>query len=169
MPGTPQGARPLAGRVGIVASRFNENVTVRLLAGAKACLAERGVPDERVDVAWVPGAWELPVMVRAFMLRGVRVPYLSPQPNTYDAVVALGAVIRGETAHFGIIAGEASRALMTLSIEFGVPVGFGLLTCDTLDQALARAGGEAGNKGFDAMAAALDVASEFGARDADPR
>lgn len=166
---TPQGARPLGGRVGIVASRFNENVTARLLAGAKACLAERGVPDERVDVVWVPGAWELPVMVRALLVGGARVPYLSRVPNSYDAVVALGAVIRGETAHFDIIAGEASRGLMALAVEYGVPVGFGLLTCDTLAQALARAGGESGNKGFEATAAALDVAGQLGARDADTR
>jgi 6,7-dimethyl-8-ribityllumazine synthase len=86
----------------------------------------------------------------------------------YDAIVALGAVIRGETAHFDFIAGEASRGLMTLQVEYGVPVGFGLLTCDTLAQALARAGGEAGNKGFEAAAAALDVAEQLGARDAHP-
>jgi 6,7-dimethyl-8-ribityllumazine synthase len=157
MPGTPQHARPLAGRVGIVASRFNENVTVRLLAGAEACLVERGVPPARVDVCWVPGAWELPVMARVLIARG-----------GYDAIVALGAVIRGETAHFDFIAGEASRGLMTLQVEYGVPVGFGLLTCDTLAQALARAGGEAGNKGFEAAAAALDVAEQLGARDAHP-
>ena len=158
MAGTPQQARPLAGRVGIVASRFNENVTARLLAGAEACCAERGVPRARVDVHWVPGAWELPVMVRALLVRG-----------GYDAVVAVGAVIRGETPHFDFVAGEASRGLMALAVEYGVPVGFGLLTCDTLAQALARAGGEAGNKGFEAAAAALDVAAQLGTRDADPR
>ena len=158
MPGTPHGTRPLAGRVGIVASRFNENVTARLLAGAEACCAERGIPSSRLDVHWVPGAWELPVMARALLQRG-----------GYDAIVAVGAVIRGETAHFDYIAGEASRGLMTLAIEYGVPVGFGLLTCDTMAQAMARAGGEAGNKGFEAAAAALDAAAQIGQRDADPR
>lgn len=158
MPETPRGARPLAGRVGIVASRFNENVTARLLAGAEACCAERGIPASHVDVHWVPGAWELPLMVRALLARG-----------GYGAIVAVGAVIRGETAHFEYIAGESSRGLMALAIEYGVPVGFGLLTCETLEQAMARAGGEAGNKGYEAAAAALDVAAQLGARDADPR
>ncbi len=158
MAGTPPHARPLAGRVGIVASRFNENVTVKLLAGAEACCAERGIPRAQVDVHWVAGAWELPVMVRALVSRG-----------GYDAVIALGAVLRGETPHFDFVAGEASRGLMALTVEYGVPVGFGLLTCDTLEQAMARAGGEAGNKGFEAAAAALDVAGQLRARDADPR
>lgn len=148
----------LAGRVGVVASRFNENVTTRLLAGAEACLRERGVPPERVDVVWVPGAWELPVVARGLLERG-----------GYVALVAVGAVIRGETAHFGYIAGEASRGLMDLSLAYGVPVGFGVLTCDTMEQALARAGGAAGNKGYDAAAAALDAAALLPARDADPR
>ncbi|MBI4543104.1 MAG: 6,7-dimethyl-8-ribityllumazine synthase [Gemmatimonadetes bacterium] len=158
MPVPEEGPRPLTGRVGIVASRFNETVSAKLLAGAQACLAERGVPTSRVDLRWVPGAWELPVMVRALLARG-----------GYDAVVAVGAVIRGETAHFDYIAGEASRGLMALAVEYGVPVGFGLLTCDTMAQALARAGGAAGNKGFEAMAAALDVAARLPRRDADPR
>ena len=158
MAGTPPAARPLGGRVGIVAARFNENVTARLLAGAEACCAERGVSRARIDVHWVAGAWELPVMVRALASRG-----------GYEAVVALGAVIRGETPHFDFVAGEASRGLMAVAVEYGVPVGFGLLTCDTLEQALARAGGASGNKGFEAAAAALDVAGQLQARDADPR
>jgi 6,7-dimethyl-8-ribityllumazine synthase len=147
-----------AARIGIVASRYNETVTRRLLAGAEQCLRERAVPAERVDVRWVAGAWELPVVVRGLVAGG-----------GYGAVVALGAVIRGETAHFEYIAGEAARGLMTLAVRYGVPVGFGVLTCDTLEQALARAGGAAGNKGYEATAAALDAAAALPARDGDPR
>ncbi len=153
-PTTPR----LAGRVGIVVSRFNETVTTRLLAGARACLAERGVDDARVDVFWVAGAWELPVLARALLAGG-----------GYAALCALGAVVRGETPHFDVIAGEAARGLMALQVEYGVPVGFGVLTCDTLDQAIARAGGAAGNKGTDAMAAALEVALTLTARDGGPQ
>jgi len=146
-----------AGRVGILVSRYNETVTVRLLAGAEACLRERGVPAASVDVVWLPGAWELPCGARVIAERG-----------GYAALVALGAVIRGETAHFDYVAGEASRGLMDVALRTGIPVGFGLLTCDTLAQALARAGGAAGNKGHEAAAAALDAAAALGRGDADP-
>ena len=146
-----------AGRVGILVSRYNETVTVQLLAGAEACLRERGVPSASVDVVWLPGAWELPFGARALAERG-----------GYAALVALGAVIRGETAHFEYVAGEASRGLMDVALRTGVPVGFGVLTCDTLAQALARAGGAAGNKGYEAAAAALDAAAALGRGDADP-
>jgi 6,7-dimethyl-8-ribityllumazine synthase len=145
-----------AGRVGILVSRYNETVTVRLLAGAEACLRERGVPAASVDVVWLPGAWELPFGARVLAERG-----------GYAALVALGAVIRGETAHFDYVAGEASRGLMDVALRTGIPVGFGLLTCDTLAQALARAGGAAGNKGHEAAAAALDAAAALGRSDAD--
>ncbi len=157
MPAVGQASRAAA-RIGIVASRYNETVTRRLLAGAEQCLRERAVPAERVDVTWVAGAWELPVVVRGLVEAG-----------GYRAVVALGAVIRGETAHFEYIAGEAARGLMSVAVRYGVPVGFGVLTCDTLEQALARAGGAAGNKGYEATAAALDAAAALPARDGDPR
>ncbi len=146
-----------AGRVGILVSRYHETVTGRLLAGAEACLRERGVPAASVDVVWLPGAWELPFGARVLAERG-----------GYAALVALGAVIRGETAHFDYVAGEASRGLMDVALRSGVPVGFGVLTCDTLAQALARAGGAAGNKGHEAAAAALDAAAALGRGDADP-
>jgi 6,7-dimethyl-8-ribityllumazine synthase len=146
-----------AARIGIVASRFNEDVTRRLLAGAQRCLAERGVPAEQVDVCWVAGAWELPVVVRGLVATG-----------RYRAIAALGAVIRGETLHYEIIAGESARGLMAVAVEYGVPVGFGVLTCDTEEQALARAGGVEGNKGYDAVAAALDAAATLLARDGHP-
>ena len=148
MAGKRGGALPHAGRIGIVVSRYHETVTTRLLQGARRCLAERGVDEQRVDVAWVAGAWELPVVARA-LLEGGR----------YEALCALGAVVRGETPHFEYVAGESARGLMTLQVHFGIPVGFGVLTTDTLEQALARAGGAAGDKGFDAMAAALDAAA----------
>jgi 6,7-dimethyl-8-ribityllumazine synthase len=147
-----------AGRVGVLVSRYNETVTERLLAGAQACLRERGVPAASVDVVRVPGAWELPYAARVLAARG-----------NYAAVVALGAVIRGETAHFDFVAGEASRGLMDVALHYGVPVGFGLLTCDTLAQAMARSGGDAGNKGYEAVAAALDAATALPRADADPR
>ena len=141
-------------RIGILVSRFNEAVTTRLLAGARACLKERGIADARVDVLWGAGAWELPLLAGRLAARG-----------EYQALCALGAVVRGETPHFDYVAGEASRGLMHVQLSSGVPLGFGLLTTDTMEQALARAGGDAGNKGFDAMAAALDAAAELRKRD----
>lgn len=145
-------------RIGIVVARFNEVVTARLLDGARTCLAERGISDSRVDVHWVAGAWELPVVAAALL-----------STEHYDAVIALGAVIRGETPHFDYVAGEAARGLMAVQVSRGVPVGFGLLTCDTMEQALARAGGVAGNKGHDAAAAALDAAAEIARVDERPQ
>jgi 6,7-dimethyl-8-ribityllumazine synthase len=133
-------------RVGIVVSRFNESITRRLVEGALDALVRHGVRFEDIDVLWVPGAWELPLAVRGAMAT-----------EHYDAIVALGAVIRGETPHFDYVAGEASRGLADASIEGEIPVGFGLLTCDTLDQAEARAGGVHGNKGWDAALAALEM------------
>jgi len=149
---------PAPARVALVASRYNENVTRRLLEGAERCLREQGVAPELVDLRWVAGAWELPVMARGLLERGC-----------YRALVALGAVIRGETAHFEIIAAESARGLMSLSVQYGVPVGFGVLTCETLEQALERAGGAAGNKGHEATAAALEAAAALSkTRDGDP-
>ena len=144
-------------RIGIVVSRFNEAVTTRLLDGARACLKERGIADARVDVLWGAGAWELPLLAGRLAARG-----------QYEALCALGAVVRGDTPHFDYVAGEASRGLMQVQLSSGVPLGFGVLTTDTMEQALARAGGEAGNKGFDAIAAALDAAAELRKRDGRP-
>ncbi len=135
------------GRVLVVVSRFNEAVTRRLLEGAMTALADAGYSENSVDVVWVPGAWELPVSVKRAL-----------DTKAYRAAVALGAVIRGETPHFDYICAEAARGLGTAAQETGTPVGFGLLTCETLAQALARAGGEAGNKGAEAAVAALETA-----------
>ena len=133
-------------RVAVVASRFNENITRALVDGALDALVKHGVAFDDVDVVWVPGAWELPVAVRRAMAT-----------ERYESVIALGAVIRGDTPHFDYVAGEASRGLADASRDSDVPLGFGLLTCDNMDQALARAGGAHGNKGWDAAVAALEM------------
>jgi 6,7-dimethyl-8-ribityllumazine synthase len=133
--------------VAVLVSRFNEEVTTRLLAGAREALRRHAVPDSRVDVVWVPGAFELPVAAEA-----------AAAAERYDVLVALGCVIRGETAHFEYVAGEAARGLGNVALAHRIAVGFGVLTTDTLEQALARAGGAAGNKGAEAAEAALQTA-----------
>jgi 6,7-dimethyl-8-ribityllumazine synthase len=135
------------GRIGIVISRYHERVTTRLLDGARACLAEAGIGENEVDVVWVPGAFELGSATAALIGTG-----------RYAALVALGVVVRGETPHFDFVAGETSRALSSLAATNALPIGFGLLTVDTLEQALARAGGVAGNKGYEAASAAIRTA-----------
>ncbi|MBI4421815.1 MAG: 6,7-dimethyl-8-ribityllumazine synthase [Gemmatimonadetes bacterium] len=134
-------------RVLVVVSRFNESVTRRLLDGATARLAADGYRDGDVDVVWVPGAFELAVAVHRGLATG-----------RYRCAVALGAVIRGETSHFEYVSAEAARGLGEAATRYGIPVGFGVLTCDTLEQALERAGGQAGNKGTEAAEAALATA-----------
>lgn len=136
--------------VAIVVSRFNESVTQKLVEGAVDALTRHGGARENIDVVWVPGAWELPAAARALLAT-----------ERYDAIVALGAVIRGETPHFDFVAGEASRGLAEAGADFEVPIGFGLLTTDTLEQAEARAGGAHGNKGWDAALAALEMVDLF--------
>ncbi len=136
--------------VAIVVSRFNESVTMRLVEGAIDALERHGGKRAHIDVVWVPGAWELPAGARALL-----------STDRYDAIVALGAVIRGETPHFDFVAGEASRGLAAASAEFEVPIGFGLLTTDNMEQAEARAGGAQGNKGWDAALAALEMVDLF--------
>ncbi|MEO8577949.1 MAG: 6,7-dimethyl-8-ribityllumazine synthase, partial [Gemmatimonadales bacterium] len=134
-------------RIAVVASRFNENITRALVDGALDALVRHGTAFDDIDVIWVPGAWELPIATRRAMAS-----------ERYEAVVALGAVIRGDTPHFDYVAGEASRGLSDAARDSDMPLGFGLLTCDTMEQALARAGGEHGNKGWDAALAALEMA-----------
>jgi len=130
----------------VVAARFNETVTMPLAEGAVSALVAAGVLFEDIDVLWVPGAWELPIAARRAL-----------GTERYDAAVAIGAVIRGETPHFDIVAGESARGLMEVSRDFDVPVTLGLLTTDTMEQAQARAGGTHGNKGADAAMAALEL------------
>ena len=141
-------------RVAVVASRFNETVTRALVDGALDALVRHGVAFDDIDVIWVPGAWELPLAARHAMAS-----------DRYEAIVALGAVIRGDTPHFDYVAGEASRGLADASRDSEIPLGFGLLTCDTMEQALARCGGVHGNKGWDASIAALEMADLMGQLD----
>jgi 6,7-dimethyl-8-ribityllumazine synthase len=135
------------GRVAIIVSRYNEAITGKLLEGARASCMNAGVPESDIDVLWVAGAFELPVAVQA-----------AAESDRYSCLVALGAVIRGETPHFDFVAGEATRGLGAVALDFGIPVGFGLLTVDTMEQARERAGGSAGNKGQEAAEAALRAA-----------
>ncbi|MEO8579704.1 MAG: 6,7-dimethyl-8-ribityllumazine synthase, partial [Gemmatimonadales bacterium] len=130
----------------VLASRFNEPIVKKLVDGALEALVKYGVAFDDIDVVWVPGAWELPMAAR-WLLASER----------YDGLVAVGAVIRGETAHFDYIAGEASRGLAAASAELDAPIGFGVLTCETDEQAEERAGGAHGNKGWDAAVATLEM------------
>lgn len=133
-------------RIAIVVSRFNEAVTGSMRQAAVETLLGAGVADDHIDIYGVPGAWELPVCASWLLRRG-----------NLDGVVALGCVIRGETPHFEYVSLGATRGLETLAREFGVPIGFGLLTTDTADQARARSGGAKGNKGEEAAQAVLDM------------
>ena len=128
-------------------SRYNEVITTKLLEGALACCGEAGVPPEQVDVVWLPGAFELGAGAAA-----------AAETGRYTCLIALGAVIRGETPHFEYVAGEAARGLNAVAVRHALPIGFGVLTVDTFQQALDRAGGSAGNKGHEAAAAALQAA-----------
>jgi 6,7-dimethyl-8-ribityllumazine synthase len=150
--GTPSGR---GRRFAVVASRFNTEITERLVDGALDALVRHGASTDDVDVVWVPGAWELPTAARRLLTT-----------ERYNALVAVGAVIRGDTPHFDYVAGEASRGLSTASAEFDIPIGFGILTCDNREQAEARAGGTHGNKGWDAALAALEMADLFDRLDA---
>ena len=142
-------------RLAVVVSRFNEHITRRLLDGCLEALHKHGMALDDVDVFWVPGAWELPYAARR-----------AAASERYDAIVALGAVIRGETPHFDYVAGESARGLAQASAEFDLPIAFGVLTTDTTQQAEARAGGAHGNKGWDAALAALELTDLFSRLDA---
>ncbi len=133
-------------RVGIVASRFNQRWVDGLLEGALECLVEHGVRRQDITLARVPGAWEIPLALQTMAAAG-----------GFDALVALGVVIRGETAHFDYICAECSRGISRVSASAGIPVGFGVLTCETEEQAAARAGGQGENKGYEAARAALEM------------
>ena len=137
-------------RLAVVVSRFNEIVTEPLLRGALATAREFGVGEDSLDVVRVPGAFELPQAARRLAGNG-----------GYDAIVCLGAVVRGETPHFDYVCNEAARGITMVAQEFDLPVAFGVLTCDTMAQARARSGGSAGNKGDEAMRAALEMANLF--------
>jgi 6,7-dimethyl-8-ribityllumazine synthase len=145
---THQGAMEARGRrFAVAVSRFNDLVTSRLLEGALAAFRRHGVAEDDLEVAWTPGAFELPLVAQRMANSG-----------QFDAVVCLGAVIRGETAHFEYVAGECARGIQRVTLETGVPCIFGVLTTETLEQALDRAGGEHGNKGWQAAVAAMEMA-----------
>jgi len=133
---------------GIVVSRFNEFISNKLLGGALDALQRHGVDDSQVTIAWVPGAFETPVAVRKMA-----------ESKKYSALIALGAVIRGSTPHFDYVASEVSKGIAHIALQTGVPVTFGVLTTDTIEQAIERAGTKAGNKGFDAAVAAIEMAN----------
>ncbi len=134
-------------RFALVASRFNEVVVNQLVAGATECLRRHGIAEDDVDVAWVPGAFELPLAAQRLA-----------RTDRYDAVICLGAVIRGETAHFDYVAGQAAAGIQRVALDTGVPVLFGVLTTETFEQAMDRAGGKHGNKGWDSAMAAMEMA-----------
>lgn len=133
-------------RVAFVASRFNELVVSKLIEGARDALVRHGIRDEDLTLAWVPGAFEIPLVAGRLAASG-----------QFDAVIALGAVIRGSTPHFDYVASEVSKGVAHESLRTGVPILFGVLTCDTLEQALERAGVKSGNKGWDAGLSALEM------------
>ncbi len=135
-------------RFAVVISRFNEFISSRLLSGAQDALLRHGVAEENLDVAWVPGAFEIPLVAKRLALTG-----------SYSAVICLGAVIRGATPHFDYVAAEVSTGIAHSNLETGVPVIFGVITADNIEQAIERAGTKAGNKGFDAATSAIEIAN----------
>jgi 6,7-dimethyl-8-ribityllumazine synthase len=134
-------------RFAIVVARFNSFITERLLAGALDALARTGCAESDIEIVKAPGSWEMPVIARVLA-----------ESKRHDALICLGAVIRGETPHFDYVAGEAAKGLGQIAAQTGVPVAFGVLTCNTLEQAIDRAGAKGGNKGFDAAMTAVEMA-----------
>ncbi len=134
-------------KFGIVISRFNEFITGKLLDGAKDALVRHGVKDEDIDIVKVPGSFEIPLIAKKMA-----------EKETYNAIICLGTIIRGATPHFDYISAEVSKGIATVSMETGVPVAFGVLTCDTIEQAVERAGTKSGNKGWDAALTAIEMA-----------
>ncbi|WP_280768296.1 6,7-dimethyl-8-ribityllumazine synthase [Salipaludibacillus daqingensis] len=135
-------------KVGIVVGRFNEFITSKLLGGAEDAFKRHGVSEDDIDVAWVPGAYEIPLIAKRMAESG-----------KYDAVVTLGTVIRGSTPHFDYVCSEVSKGVASVSLSSGVPVIFGVLTTDSIEQAVERAGTKAGNKGWEAAAGAIEMAN----------
>ena len=133
-------------KIAIVASRFNEFIVSRLVEGARDALVRHDVKEENLDLAWVPGAFEIPVVAKKMA-----------ESKKYDAVIALGAVIRGSTSHYDYVCAEVSKGIAQVSLSSGVPVMFGVLTTDTIQQAIERAGSKAGNKGYDCALGAIEM------------
>ncbi len=137
---------PPPGRFALVAARFNQFIVDQLVAGALDGLKRHGVRDDAIDVVWVPGSFEIPLVAQRLATG-----------HSYSAVICLGAVIRGDTSHYDHVAGEAAKGVAQAALKTGVPVIFGVLTCDTLEQAINRAGAKAGNKGFEAAVSAIEM------------
>ncbi len=133
-------------KIAIVASRFNEFITNKLVGGAEDCLRRHNVDEDDITLAWVPGAFEIPLMAKKLAISG-----------KYDAVICVGAVIRGSTSHYDYVCAEVSKGIASVSLETGIPVLFGVLTTDTIEQAIERAGTKAGNKGYDCALSALEL------------
>jgi 6,7-dimethyl-8-ribityllumazine synthase len=137
-------------KFGLVVGRFNEAISVRLLDGALDCLRRHGADDDAIEIAWVPGSFEIPLTARKMAGGG-----------SYDAVICLGALIRGATPHFDVIAAEVAKGVGRVGDQTGVPTIFGVITADSIEQAIERAGGKSGNKGWDAALSAIEMASLF--------
>ena len=137
-------------KFGVIVSRFNEFITKKLLDGMQDALSRHGVSEDDVDIAWVPGSFEIPLVAGRLA-----------RTKKYDAIICLGAVIRGATPHFEYIAAEVTKGIARVSLETGLPVSYGIITADTLEQAIERAGTKAGNKGFDAAVNAIEMVNLF--------
>ena len=133
-------------KIGIVAARFNEFIVSRLIGGALDGLKRHDVPEEQIDLAWVPGAFEIPVIAEKMAASG-----------KYDAVICVGAVIRGDTSHYDLVCSEAAKGIAQVGLASGVPVLFGVITTENIEQAIARAGSKAGNKGYDCALSAIEM------------
>lgn len=137
-------------KVGIITSRFNEFIGSKLLSGAIDGLVRHGVDEQDIEVAWVPGAFEIPVLALKMA-----------QSGRYDAIICLGAVIRGATSHYDYVCAEVSKGIANVSLQTGIPVMFGILTTDSIEQAIERAGTKAGNKGYECALGAIEMANLF--------
>ena len=133
-------------KIGIVAARFNEFIVNKLVSGAEDALIRHGVNTDDIEIAWVPGSFEIPIIAKKMATSGM-----------YDAVICLGAVIRGSTSHYDLVCAEVSKGIATVGLETGVPTIFGIVTTDNIEQAIERAGTKAGNKGFDAAVSAIEM------------
>ncbi|ATP40647.1 6,7-dimethyl-8-ribityllumazine synthase [Solibacillus sp. R5-41] len=135
-------------KIGIIVGRFNEFINAKLLSGAMDGLKRHGVSEENIDIAWVPGAFEVPFLAKKMVATG-----------NYDAVIGLGTVIRGSTTHYDYVCNEAAKGIANVSLESGVPVIFGIVTTENIEQAIERAGTKAGNKGYDSAISAIEMAN----------